>query len=230
MYTLELQGGKPKFTLEDGSASGVFLASGSANCADGNWHMITVTAERGLANGLQIYRDASSVFNGSLTLLTGAITPGTALCIGATSAGTGYFTGKLDEVMLFDEVLTPSDILAAYQYGMFGVCDGAPVSVGPGPATGAVNELSRPRVYPNPTSASAVVEFALPRAGWVDIDVLDVTGRQVSRLPRFFSPAGAQKLTWDLSGAAGMRLAPGIYNIVVRWEGKTSSRELVVVH
>jgi hypothetical protein len=79
---------------------------------DGFWHLIAMTT-----NHLQaaIYIDGQLVEEGFLSTdqsFPSRATRLTTLCIGATMDGTGpFFTGDLDDVRLYNQILSPADIL-----------------------------------------------------------------------------------------------------------------------
>ena len=55
---------------------------------------------------------------------------------------------------------------------------------------------------PNPVRGSATIEYLLPRAGQVRLDVFDVTGRRVARIAGGAQAAGWHTAVWDARGAA----------------------------
>jgi len=228
-YTLDISGGKPRFAMNDGSGTSTFLASSSATVADGAWHLISVTADRASVTGLHIYRDNALVFTGDPTPRSGTLNPSGSLGIGGTVSGTQLFSGKLDEVMLFDESLTFAEVANVYARPFSGACLDSLVSVSPDPPASAAGGLAPPRLQPNPAGSQVTLGLTLPGAGWVDVELVDVSGRLIARLPRFFSPAGSHQLGWGLRTAAGGRVAPGVYRAVVRWSGMVSSSVLVVL-
>jgi hypothetical protein len=64
---------------------------------------------------------------------------------------------------------------------------------------------------PNPFDAGTAIGFDMPRAGEVQIEVLDVSGRLVRTLLTGSRPAGRHSVEWDGMDAAGRRASPGIY-------------------
>ncbi len=60
--------------------------------------------------------------------------------------------------------------------------------------------------YPNPFQSKAAIEYALPEAAKVKLDVYDVLGRKVATLVDREQPAGRHRATLRASG-----LAPGVY-------------------
>jgi hypothetical protein len=78
---------------------------------------------------------------------------------------------------------------------------------------------------PNPTSSGVVAAFAIPRAGPVRIELLDVGGRRVARRDEPGLAAGRHALPLAAAGT----LAPGVYVIRLGWDGRTAHRRVTVV-
>jgi hypothetical protein len=102
-----------------------------------------------------------------------------------------------------------------------------------GPSVGVEEEtlargepwLSSP--VPNPSTAGASLELALPREANVSADVYDVTGRFVSKLHDGSLGAGAHRIAWD--GRAGAAAASdGVYFIRVEAAGRVLVRTVTV--
>lgn len=64
---------------------------------------------------------------------------------------------------------------------------------------------------PNPTRGPTTVDFSIPQAGQVRLDVYDVTGRRVRTLVDGELRAGAETMVWDGTGESGARLPAGLY-------------------
>jgi len=89
-------------------------------------------------------------------------------------------------------------------------------------------QLSFSSPFPNPSRSPVHFAYALPKGGDVGVDVYDVSGRSVRNLIRGFRPAGQQDLVWDLRGADGSTVAPGVYLVRARMAGETWNRRVVV--
>ncbi len=101
-----------------------------------------------------------------------------------------------------------------------------PVAVGPGAAP--LLELAAP--WPNPARSMAHLDFALPRAGPLGIEIHDLQGRRVRTLASGRLAAGRYALAWDLRDDAGRPVAPGVYLARLRGEAGERSRRIVVLH
>ena len=108
------------FTIYRG---GVNVGTGiSAN--DGSWHHIAVTW-RGSDGQTKLYKDRVQAYSGTLASGT-SITSGGSLVIGQEqdSVGGGFaasqaFLGTIDEVRVYNRVLSANEIKANYQGGRF---------------------------------------------------------------------------------------------------------------
>ena len=76
------------------------------------------------------------------------------------------------------------------------------------------------RVYPNPTNATATLRLTLASAGSVTVRVLDVLGREVTRLTTDLG-AGTQSVAMPVE-----RLAPGAYVLRVETANGTATQRL----
>jgi aminopeptidase N len=63
----------------------------------------------------------------------------------------------------------------------------------------------------NPARGRARLEYGLPRAGSLKLDILDGCGRLVRTLAAGDRPAGKHRATWDGRNAAGTRAGAGTY-------------------
>jgi hypothetical protein len=85
------------------------------------------------------------------------------------------------------------------------------------------------RLTPNPAAGPTTIEFTLPRAAHVRLEVLDVEGRVRSRLVDADRPLGPQRIVWSTAGGHGT-LSPGLYFIRLETAGRSVAKPLVVIH
>jgi flagellar hook assembly protein FlgD len=76
---------------------------------------------------------------------------------------------------------------------------------------GATPRIAPLAVSPSPSSGIVAFEFELARPASVSFEVVDVTGRMLSRMATAMTAAGPHTIRWDGAGAAGDRVAPGVY-------------------
>ena len=98
------------------------------------------------------------------------------------------------------------------------------LAVEEGPARAS---LSNP--WPNPARASLSVRLALPSAGAVEVDALDLAGRRVRTLAAGDRPAGSTTCTWDLRDASGRPVPAGLYLVRARTQLGTFTRRAAIV-
>lgn len=74
-------------------------------------------------------------------------------------------------------------------------------------------------VMPNPTRAGATVEFTLPSAGDVEIELYDMQGREVGYLVDAELPAGRHRVRWDPKRSPDAK--PGLYFVRLNALGRS---------
>jgi hypothetical protein len=78
--------------------------------------------------------------------------------------------------------------------------------------------------HPNPCNASSNIGFYLPEAGYINLKVYDLTGREVATLVEGEISAGEHHAIFNASN-----LASGIYYLRLQSEGQNSSKKIVVL-
>lgn len=124
-YILRLEGGVPRaYFAQNGPGSWI-----TGPNVDSGWHHYAITYSNALAT---LYVDGVAAG----TLATGAPVSSRPIptAIGANSVGTGNFDGLIDEVAIFQRVLTASQVHAIYDAGNAGMCPPPPPSCAPAPA------------------------------------------------------------------------------------------------
>jgi hypothetical protein len=89
--------------------------------------------------------------------------------------------------------------------------------------------VPRLHVYPNPVRSDTKVDFRLSRPGFVDVRVLDVSGRMIrSLLSRRMAP-GHHTVSWDGLNGRGMTAPGGVYLIRLEGGGDSAVQKVVKV-
>jgi hypothetical protein len=83
--------------------------------------------------------------------------------------------------------------------------------------------------YPNPFNPSTTIEYTLPHAGNVDVNIYDVQGRLVRSLFNSNQQVGAHALVWDSRNNAGGIVASGTYFCQVLFNGTSLVKKLVLI-
>jgi hypothetical protein len=71
--------------------------------------------------------------------------------------------------------------------------------------------LTLSRNHPDPFSGRTEIEFTVPVAGTVTVEIYDVSGRLVRTLVRGRRAAGSCSVSWDAADGQGNRAASGVY-------------------
>ncbi|MBU1071799.1 hypothetical protein KKG45_00980 [bacterium] len=82
--------------------------------------------------------------------------------------------------------------------------------------------------YPNPFNPSTKVIFSLPRAGEVDLDVVDVRGHLVRALHSGPMAAGRHGVAWDGTDDLGHGVASGVYFARLRHDGRELTHKMLL--
>ncbi len=85
-------------------------------------------------------------------------------------------------------------------------------------------EAATVSVSPNPFQGSAMVSIGLESAGFVELDVFDLSGRMVRTLAEEQTDAGLHSYTLDAEG-----LAPGVYLVRFRADGQCSTAQCILL-
>jgi len=128
-YSFFLYNGKLSLQLADGGYAN--FVSNLTVPADGLWHLVAVTVDRNNIAGGTFYLSQGTTGNFSVQTATfnptnrqGSVNNSRPLRIGSvTLAGpTSLFKGSLDEVELFNRMLTPAEVQSLVDAGRYGKC------------------------------------------------------------------------------------------------------------
>lgn len=81
---------------------------------------------------------------------------------------------------------------------------------------------------PNPLSSRTTIQFSLPKAGKVSLNVFDVSGRLVRQLASGSMPAGNHSVEWDGRNTSGAEAASGVYFYHLATADQVLKKKLVV--
>jgi hypothetical protein len=82
---------------------------------------------------------------------------------------------------------------------------------------------------PNPFNPTTWIDFELPEAGAVALEITDVNGRQVTTLVDGELAAGSHQVTWEGRDAAGSRVASGIYLYRLTTPSSSQTRKMLLL-
>ncbi|MBN1426250.1 right-handed parallel beta-helix repeat-containing protein [Candidatus Fermentibacteria bacterium] len=108
-------------------------------------------------------------------------------------------------------------------------CLSVPIEGLPATATPAVQAFDLRQNAPNPFSSATAIEFSLPAAAFVTVDVFDAGGRDIRCLIASPMDTGAHTVTWDGAGHDGMPVAPGLYICRLQAGERRATRPMVLL-
>ena len=127
-YHFFLYGGTLGVQLADGIGAGYdnYLSPILVPAVDdGKWHHVAVTVKRNSASGVRFYHNGNLIGFKSPLGRKGSLVNNSPLRIGTRTAASplsGWFDGEIDELELFNRVLTPVEVKALFSAGPFGKC------------------------------------------------------------------------------------------------------------
>jgi len=83
--------------------------------------------------------------------------------------------------------------------------------------------------YPNPFNPGTAIEYAIPKAGDVELAVYNLLGQKVVTLVDKHQKAGRYRIQWDGTDATGARVASGIYLYKLKAGDLTLTRKMVLM-
>lgn len=124
-------------------------------------------------------------------------------------------------------VVHDDGVPASYELGVIAT----PVAViePPPGAGGPVNRSRITGVTPNPTREKIRIEFDLVERGAASLELFDVRGRSVARLPVPSAEAGAGSVVWDGRSGSGERVPAGVYFVRMESANRNIDLKKVVV-
>jgi len=86
-----------------------------------------------------------------------------------------------------------------------------------------------PPPHPNPFNPETVIEFVLPVASEVSLDVFDVRGEHVVRLVGELLAPGPHRVVWNGTDEAGRSVASGVFYCRLTWSGEKKVQRMVLL-
>jgi len=110
-----------------------------------------------------------------------------------------------------------------------GFWGGSPSLVGVDDPPAAELAFALHGAMPNPTTASTVLRFDLPRAANASMVIYDAAGRMVRTLVRGAVAAGQHRETWNGTDDSGRAVGAGVYFVRLEAEGLNARRRIVLL-
>jgi choice-of-anchor B domain-containing protein len=91
------------------------------------------------------------------------------------------------------------------------------------------NILTLNPAYPNPFNPTTVISYNLPQAGFVNLKVYDLMGREIRNLSSGFENAGMNSAMWDAKDNQGNIVSSGVYIYRLEAAGQAQSNKLILL-
>lgn len=104
-----------------------------------------------------------------------------------------------------------------------------PTDVGDGIEIELPASFSLAQNYPNPFNPTTYIEFNLPAAGHVSLEVFNILGQQVRSLLDQEMPAGFHRVVFNGRNASGDELSTGVYLYRLKTDDYVASRKMILM-
>ena len=93
----------------------------------------------------------------------------------------------------------------------------------------AISSFALYQNYPNPFNPNTTIQYNLPQAGSVEVNIFDVQGRLVRSLFKSNQLSGTHSIAWDSRSSGGSQVASGTYFCQVLFDGSAIVKKLLLV-
>ena len=83
--------------------------------------------------------------------------------------------------------------------------------------------------YPNPFNPSTTIQYTIPSAGNVEVNVFDIQGRLVRSLDKSYRQAGWYSIVWDSRASSGSVVASGTYFCRILFNGSALVKKILLI-
>ena len=91
------------------------------------------------------------------------------------------------------------------------------------------DEIVRTKQYPDPFNPETAIEYSIPQAGNVSIDVYNIKGQKVKSLLSAEQPAGLHKVIWNGNDDSGRRAASGMYFYLLKFNEQIIREKMLMI-
>jgi hypothetical protein len=91
------------------------------------------------------------------------------------------------------------------------------------------SHLTLQQNFPNPFNPSTTIEYSMPHADNVSIEIFDITGKLIKTLISERQDAGEHFTLWDGSDSAGSRVSSGTYFYLLKYGNSQAARKMILL-
>lgn len=83
--------------------------------------------------------------------------------------------------------------------------------------------------YPNPFNPKTTIQYEIPNAGKVEVQIFDITGRLIKTIVSNNQQAGIHKTIWNGENEFGQKIASGFYAYTIKFENTILSKKMILL-
>ena len=87
-----------------------------------------------------------------------------------------------------------------------------------------INNFNLTRLYPNPFNPILNIDFEINQAGWVKVNITDITGSMVKTIYEGYEGVGKHQISWDSE-----TLPSGTYFVTFEFENLSLTKKVVLL-
>ena len=91
-------------------------------------------------------------------------------------------------------------------------------------SSGLINQFNITRLYPNPFNPVLNIDFDINQAGWVRVNISDITGSMVKTVYEGYEGVGKHHISWDSD-----KLPSGTYFVTLEFENSSLTKKVVLL-
>jgi len=183
---------------------------------EGFWNHVAATIDA--ANGTaQIYYNGEDVTENSAIVANFQTTEN--VTIGSMSGPDWYLTGMIDDVRIYQGLLTIDEILDAMDSPETGIHQNVET---------IVKEFDL-QVYPNPFNPQTTISFNITKAQTLKLDIVNIRGECVRSMAVEADSPGRYRIVWTGRDHFGQPVPGGIYICRLRGNDFMQTRKMVLV-
>jgi hypothetical protein len=187
--------GNVLYFLSQGSSAGAAL---TYTFQHNTWYHFVLVFD-GPNQRLSMYVNGTMRLDTTNINFTALYNPTTKLKMGMQKSSDRSFQGKLDEIGIWNRVLTDAEVLALYNNGQGRTITSVKQDFSSNPSYYMLNQN-----YPNPFNPSTTIRFALPQRSHVTLTVYNILGQDVADLVNADQQAGWNQVVWNANVSSGV--------------------------
>jgi hypothetical protein len=91
-------------------------------------------------------------------------------------------------------------------------------------SSGVINQFNITNLYPNPFNPILNIDFDINQAGWVKVNISDITGSMVKTVYEGYEGVGKHHISWDSD-----KLPSGTYFVTLEFENSSLTKKVVLL-